>query len=252
MSTRSKFLAVDVHLAGKDEVLSAIHHASHAHKVRVSTLNPEFMLEARWNERFRKALSSMTHCTVDGSGLAGFLSLYRMAGGAIPSVTLYHGADLVQDIAMTYSDGSKSIYLVGGPTGLAEQAAHTLQLMHPNLVIAGAEDGGTLSMDSLVSTDLVTRINNAAPDILLVGFGAPKQDCWIAEAQELRVPVAIGVGGTFGFYTTKKRAPKLLRNMHLEWLWRTVTEVGHARRAFRATVLFPLYALSWLILPKNR
>ncbi len=67
-------------------------------------------------------------------------------------------------------------------------------------------------------------------------------------ARELEVPVMIGVGGTLGFYTHKKRAPQLLQALRLEWLWRALTEKGHAGRAFQAAVVFPCRAVWWALI----
>ena len=72
----------------------------------------------------------------------------------------------------------------------------------------------------------VAAINQAAPDALWVGLGTPKQERWISEHREgLNVPVAVGVGATFKFAAGKvKRAPAIVRNLGLEWLWRLLIE----------------------------
>lgn len=72
----------------------------------------------------------------------------------------------------------------------------------------------------------IAAINQAEPDILWVGLGTPKQENWIAEHREgLNVPVAVGVGAAFKFVTGKvQRAPAMVRNLGLEWLWRLLLE----------------------------
>jgi len=69
-------------------------------------------------------------------------------------------------------------------------------------------------------------INDARPDVLWVGLGLPKQERWIHEHKDrLNVPVAIGVGACFGFFSGKvKRAPLWIGRMGLEWLWRFLQE----------------------------
>lgn len=225
-------------VSAKDEVLEAIFQATSDHPVRIATLNPEFMVEAKNNIPFRTALSHMTHCTVDGFGLHTLLRLFQ-----IPVAKRYPGADLVHDLFVAYQDGEKRFYLLGGMSGEAELAAQTLQARYPKLVVCGFESGGVLTAGEAPNTDLLHRITASRTDILLVGFGAPKQEQWIEQAHltSRYAPVMIGVGGTFGFLGRKKRAPLLLRRMGLEWLYRGLTEKGHWHRVWRAVVMFPIY-----------
>ncbi|MCA9370513.1 MAG: WecB/TagA/CpsF family glycosyltransferase, partial [Candidatus Peregrinibacteria bacterium] len=77
-------------------------------------------------------------------------------------------------------------------------------------------------------------------------YGAPAQDLWINQhlLQLTSVRVAMGVGGTFDFLAGMvKRAPKLLRRMHLEWLWRLLLQPWRIGRILTATVHFPLLVL---------
>ena len=71
---------------------------------------------------------------------------------------------------------------------------------------------------------IVQNIAEAKPDVLLVAMGIPKQEKWIARHREaLGVPVLIGVGGTLDVLSdTVKRAPKIMRQLKLEWLWRVL------------------------------
>ena len=83
---------------------------------------------------------------------------------------------------------------------------------------------------------VVRMINETAPDILWVGLGCPKQERWIFEHKaRLNVPVAIGVGASFKFYSGQvKRAPAWLRNLGFEWLWRLMLE---PRRIWRRVLV---------------
>lgn len=243
MPERICFLDTKLELTTRDELMAAIESGQ---EVRVATVGPEFMLEARHNERFRDALGRMTHCTIDGGGLLGLLRFGQRKLRITRPLEIYHGADLAEDLFRRYHDGSKRFFLVGGPPELAHDAAASLAARYPGIQIVGATDGGPINLDDPVDNNLMRQILAAKPDILLVGFGAPKQELWIDAARTLPIQVMIGVGGTFGFYTIKKRAPVWLRQLHLEWLFRSVTEAGHARRAFRAVIVFPIVAAQWL------
>jgi N-acetylglucosaminyldiphosphoundecaprenol N-acetyl-beta-D-mannosaminyltransferase len=85
-------------------------------------------------------------------------------------------------------------------------------------------------------TDVLRSIEDAKTDLLLVAFGAPKQDLWIREKLgSSNVRVAIGVGGLFDFFSGRiPRAPLWLREMGLEWTYRLYQE---PRRLWRRYVV---------------
>lgn len=248
MPNRSHFLSIPLAISTKAEILQAVEAATPDDPALIATVNPEFMVEARKNPVFKQALGSMTHCTVDGSGLFFFLSLWNALTGQ-PKPKLYHGADLVNDLFSRYTKGDKRFFLVGGPPGLAEKARQAISQQFPGCVIAGAHDGGVIDANNVrLEPKLKELIDKTNPDIVLVGFGAPKQELWIQSAkEELRASVFIGVGGSFGFYTEKKRAPKPMRQLHLEWLYRGFSEPGHWKRLWKAVIVFSMLSAGWIL-----
>jgi N-acetylglucosaminyldiphosphoundecaprenol N-acetyl-beta-D-mannosaminyltransferase len=90
----------------------------------------------------------------------------------------------------------------------------------------------------------VARIAASTPDLLLVAYGHPHQERWIARNRErLPLPVAIGVGGAFDFAAGRvRRAPGWMRRVHLEWLFRLVRQPWRARRM----AVLPQFAIAVL------
>jgi N-acetylglucosaminyldiphosphoundecaprenol N-acetyl-beta-D-mannosaminyltransferase len=85
-------------------------------------------------------------------------------------------------------------------------------------------------------------INQARPDILIIGLGAPKQEIWVhAMHSQLQVKVALCVGATIDFLAGEKmRAPKLMRTLGLEWLHRMLSEPKRlAGRYWHDAKIFP-------------
>jgi N-acetylglucosaminyldiphosphoundecaprenol N-acetyl-beta-D-mannosaminyltransferase len=82
----------------------------------------------------------------------------------------------------------------------------------------------------------VEAINQAAPDVLWVGLGMPKQELWISEHRaQLQTPVAVGAGAAFKFVSGDvNRGPSWLRNMGFEWLWRLI---GEPKRIWRRVLI---------------
>jgi N-acetylglucosaminyldiphosphoundecaprenol N-acetyl-beta-D-mannosaminyltransferase len=148
------------------------------------------------------------------------------------------GADLVPALATRAVRDGLSMYLLGGKPGSAEQAA--AHLVHDNLglLIAGTDapmvhvEGDALSNYERDDSAIVERINASGANILLIGFGNPKQEQWFyRNRSKLRVGVAIGVGGTFEFLAgSVKRAPAVFQRLNIEWLYRISQDPGRLWR----------------------
>ena len=229
-------------VAEPEELLLAIDAAKTP--LRIATLNPEMALEAGEHSDFREAISRMSLCSIDGTGLYLWA---RFAGLKPPK--RYHGADLVHDLFERYQDGSRSFYLLGGAPGVAATAKTAIERLFPGIKVVGADDGGRIDPANVeVAPAVVEAITKAKPDVLLVGFGAPKQELWMDRAQsKLHVPVMIGVGGTIEFYASKSRSPHWMSRIGLEWLYRGFHERGHWRRVWRAVVVFSAQAFVWIL-----
>lgn len=138
------------------------------------------------------------------------------------------GSDLVPKLAKEAALKNKSIYFLGGNPGSAGEAAKILKDRNPGLIISGWDSPfvhiqGSELIDAYDNDEaIVEKINSSKADILLIGFGNPKQEIWFERNRHrLQVPVSIGIGGTFEFITgAVTRAPVWMRNSGLEWLFR--------------------------------
>ena len=241
------FRGISLHITHKSEVLRAIDSATSDSPLRIATANPEFIQIAAQNPEFKRALEHMEFVTIDGSGLFFALRIWNSLKRKHLSLQRYHGSDLVIDLCKKYQDGSKSFYLLGGKPGVMDNAAKKLKDTYPHINIVGQSDGGVIDVKNVKVTDEIWQhIQSKHPDILFVAFGAPKQELWIETARSMNVPVMIGVGGSLDFQTHKKRAPKLIRALYLEWLYRAFTEKGHWKRLYQAVFLFPVHSLIWI------
>lgn len=192
---------------------------------QVMTPNPEFVMRARRDPVFRALLDRVDLAPADGVGLKWAA---RLLG--LPLRQVVPGSDLVERLAAAGMRTGQRWFLLGAAEGVAAEAAAILSARYPGLVIAGAWSG---SPDPAEDDALCRRIEAAKPvDLLLVAYGAPKQDQWIARNQpRLRIPVAIGVGGTFNFIAGRsRRPPELVKKLNLIWLFRLLTEPRRWRR----------------------
>jgi N-acetylglucosaminyldiphosphoundecaprenol N-acetyl-beta-D-mannosaminyltransferase len=200
----------------------------------VSTLNVDFLVSSlgtaltrpRHPELF-EVLRASDLVTADGFPIVW---LSRILGRPLPGRVC--GSDLVPALAERAAQQGFSIFLFGGGDGVAEEAAQTLQARYPGLRIAGTAaprvttSGAELANTAEDDRKLLEQIHESGADLLLVGLGNPKQELWFNRNRgQLRVPVSIGVGGSFEFITGGvRRAPRVWQRLNLEWVYRILQD----------------------------
>lgn len=191
---------------------------------QVVTVNPEFVMLAQSHAGFRRVLQAADLCVPDGVGL---LWAARLLGRRLPQRVT--GSDLVPLVAAAAARHGWRLYFLGAAEGVAARAAAVLGSQHPALQVVGVFSGSPAPEDAPA---LVARIRAARPDVLFVAYGAPAQDLWIAaHGPELGVPAMLGVGGAFDHIAgVRRRAPRWVQRVHLEWLFRLATQPWRWRR----------------------
>lgn len=215
----------------------------------VCTPNTEFIIASRKDKEFRKILNSAALNLPDGFGLLWAAKFNSLNSPSIPiarEIIIFlqwiatiimipffpsffrhpipqriSGSDFIWTIAELAKENHYRIFLLGGAPTVAERAALKLQTDIYGLKIAGVS-----SQDPSESAEIIQAVNKAKTDILLVGFGAPKQEKWLNENLEKTcAKVGMGIGGTYDFIAgIKKRAPAWMRSLGLEWLYRLIKE----------------------------
>ena len=135
-----------------------------------------------------------------------------------------NGTDLFPRLCEMAKTQKLSLYFLGAKPGIADQMKINIQEQYPGLIVKGAHHG--YFDRATESRQIVDEINQLDPDIVLVAFGVPFQERWIKEwFPELKCPVIMGVGGLFDFYSgNMKRAPRWMRDIGLEWVFRLLME----------------------------
>jgi 1,2-diacylglycerol 3-beta-glucosyltransferase len=218
--------------------------------LQVCTVNLQFLVTARRRRAVRRTLGEAGLNVADG---APVVWLSRVLGRRLPGRVA--GADLVPELAALAERRGARIFLLGGTDGVAAEAAAELTRRHPHLRVTGTYEPPLLPLERLADDGIVDRIREAGADILLVAFGHPKQDLWIAANRDrLPVSVAIGVGGTFDLLAGRlNRAPGWARRIGLEWLYRLIQEPRRlglryaACAAWLVGVLVPMAAWQRLV-----
>ena len=216
---------------------------------KIFTPNPEMLVDARRDPSFGAVLNDSDLNLCDGFGL------WLATGRRAERIT---GVDFMLDLCALAEKESKSVYLLGSwSDDVVKKTAQVLQEKFPYLKIVGFHSGINVTIEQCnnktilkysqdENESLIYDIITKAPDIMFVAFGHLKQEKWIA--QNLRdlpsVKIAMGVGGAFDFISGNvKRAPKWMRKIGLEWVWRLVREPKRIGRIWKATVLFICFFL---------
>jgi N-acetylglucosaminyldiphosphoundecaprenol N-acetyl-beta-D-mannosaminyltransferase len=191
---------------------------------QICTVNPEFIMLAQKDKEFKQILDRSVLNLPDGIGVVW--AAQRLGQPVRERVA---GSDLVGMIADRAQTTGWRIFLLGAAEGVAEQAAIKLSKRYPLTHIVGAYAGSPRPEDE---ADIAAQIRSSGANVLLVAYGAPKQDKWIARNLERTgVAVAMGIGGSLDFIVgTQQRAPRWMQRVGLEWLYRLIREPWRWRR----------------------
>ncbi len=190
---------------------------------QVATINPEFVMRARANPPFAAVLDASDLATPDGVGV---IWAARRQGVYIPARV--GGSDITLPLARQCARLGHRLFLLGAAEGVADEAARRLRRHIPSIMV----DAYSGSPDPAADAETVARVRAAHPDIVLVAYGSPKQEFWIARNKEaVGAAVSIGVGGAVDYLAgVQRRAPALVRRLWLDWVFRLVTQPRRWRR----------------------
>lgn len=201
----------------------------------VATVNPEFIMRARSDPEFARVLESADLCLPDGTGVVWAA---RRQGCSMSGPVA--GTDLIPPLAALCARRGFRLFLLGAAPGVASELAGRLRAAHPQLAVEALAGSPAPSSDD----ETLKLIRAHRTQVLLVAFGAPKQELWIDRLKDrLGASVAIGVGGGFDYLTGRvPRAPLWMRRAGLEWLYRLIHQPWRARRM----AVLPVYAIKVL------
>jgi len=185
------------------------------------TANLDFAAQGAGDVELQRILVEAELVLCDGTPLVW---ASRLAGA--PLRERVAGSDLVPALAERAARTGWRIFLLGGEESSLVGARAALEARYPGIAVAGTYSPPFAKFHEMDHADIVRRVREAKPDILLVAFGCPKQEKWIyAHHKELGVPVSVGVGATIDFLAGKvSRAPDWIGRIGLEWVYRCAQE----------------------------
>lgn len=192
---------------------------------------------AHRDDRFMESLQAADMLVADGAGVV--LASMILGGGVRERAT---GPDLFMAVsrALDAAGGRSVFYLGGTPETLRKiEARHLAEF--PTLAIAGTHAPAyraTFTADDLDA--MVDRINAAAPDVLWVGLGAPKQEKLLLDLRgRVNVPLCGPIGAMFDYFAGNvAMPPRWVERCGLHWLHRLLRD---PRRLWRRNLDSPLF-----------
>jgi N-acetylglucosaminyldiphosphoundecaprenol N-acetyl-beta-D-mannosaminyltransferase len=196
---------------------------------QITTVNTDFLRTAKADPSFRTIINGSDLAVADGMPVVWLSRLVRR-----PIPERVTGFDLIDSSCRHALRTGIGVFLLGAAPGVADAAATELQRRYPGLRIAGTYSPPFGDDRAGEEARMVAAVRAGGRAVLLVAFGAPKQDRFIREhIGELDIPVAVGVGCAFDVLSGAiRRAPRWMQHVGLEWVWRFMMEPARLWRRY--------------------
>ncbi len=185
---------------------------------RLVVVNVAKIVKARQDADLKKVIETADLIRPDGVPVVW---LSRLLGRKLPGRV--NGTDLMEKLFEVAAQKSYRIFFFGATEEVIQNTVKIVQEKYYGLQVAGFRNGDFSAEEE---PEIIRTIRRSKADILLVGFGSPKKEFWIAKhLKDLNVPIVHGVGGSFDVVAGKtKRAPVWMQNYGLEWFFRLLQE----------------------------
>lgn len=231
-------LGVEIDAIRSEEILNKVEEAVQGKRralfayANIYALNLAY--ERRW---FRDFLNKADVLYTDGEGVR--LGAWLLGSHISERVVL---TTWIWKLAQWCEEKGFSVFLLGSSEAVVERAAEKAQERFPRLRIVGAHHG-YFQKSGVHSDEVIAKINETKPDVLLVGFGMPLQEKWIQEhIEKIQAHAIFSAGSCFEYMAgVKSVCPQWISNAGFEWLYRLIQE---PRRLFvRYIIGNPLFVL---------
>lgn len=220
-----EILGIPVHAVTYDEAAEEVAGSiGRGSSTWILAINPEKIMKALSDEELRRLLLQANLFIPDGIGV---LWAGKILGRPFPQRVT--GVDLLVRLVEEAARRGWKVYLLGAAPGVAEEVAAAWETRWPGLQVAGTYHGYFSEEEEGM---VVAKVAAAGPDILFVAMGSPRQERFIGNNRTaLRVPVCMGVGGSFDVISgKKKRAPVWMQKVGMEWSYRLFLEPSRVLR----------------------
>lgn len=209
------------------------------------TVNVAILMMMRKDPRLQRFVERAALVVADGQPL-----IWSSRVLAQPLPERVAGVELVDRLCERAAREGFGVYLLGAHATVVEKLAERLKQRYPGLILSGVADGYFGADQSEARARAVAA---SGAQILVVAMGVPRQEHFIEEYWDrLSVPFAIGVGGSFDVMAgLRARAPEVIQQIGLEWLFRLVQEPRRLWKRYLVTNVEFLYLISRAVIMRR-
>jgi N-acetylglucosaminyldiphosphoundecaprenol N-acetyl-beta-D-mannosaminyltransferase len=157
-----------------------------------------------------------------------------------------NGTDLFPILFSKLSKNNFRIFLLGGTQNVLVATIQKINSKYPQIEIVGSHNG---FFSEFERPNICKLINDSKPDLLILGMGMKNESEFLVNSYNtLKVPTIWCVGGLFDFISERFiRAPKILRKLRMEWMFRFILE---PKAKFKRTFISPFWFFSKVLIYK--
>lgn len=213
----------------------------------VFTPNVDHVMKLQKDADFQKAYSKADYRVCDSQIL-----MFAAKFLGTPIKAKISGSDLFPMFCEHHRHNEAiQIFILGGAEGIADRARQRInQRIGRNIIVETYSPSFGFEKNAAECAAIVDMVRQSSANVLVVGLGAPKQEIWIAKYKDQlpNIDIFLAVGASIDFEAgNKPRAPQLMTDLGLEWLYRLWTEPS---RLWKRYILDDMPFL-WLILRKR-
>ena len=218
----------------------------------LATVNPEFVIEAKKDQKFAKILAETSINTADGIGIIWAervkrrykiydLRFKKFLIGIGEGISVLRGkyrdriaagSELMVDLSKEAIKRNWKVFFLGGFGDTAEKAGEKINSSIINYELRYKTCEGRPRYND---AEVLLMIYKFRPEILFVAYGMKKQEEWIYEhkheLEKAGVRLVMGVGRSFDYYSGKlAMAPSWIKKMGLEWFFALINDPKRWKR----------------------
>ena len=228
MDEKVDILGIKINYVTMKQAEQAVYNMLSAEKEQMNlvvTPNAEMVVRAKQDKELAYILNDADLAIPDGAGII-------LASQILSVQTLSErvaGFDLMARLLEYSHKRQVKIFLLGGKPGIADKAKKNIENKFPEISICGCHHG---YLDTTLKEDIIDKINDKKPDILLAGMGVPHQEKFLYnQRKKLSVKVGMTVGGSFDVWAGEAtRAPLWMQRAYLEWFYRLLKDPSRINR----------------------
>jgi N-acetylglucosaminyldiphosphoundecaprenol N-acetyl-beta-D-mannosaminyltransferase len=227
---KHRVLTVDITVGGFDRQVEAMAAYGQAHRSSyVCCVNAHMTVEAR-DPTFAAVVNNADFATPDGMPVLRALQLFHKVAQERVA-----GNDLLPALFNIAAQKGLRVFLFGGSDDVQRKIIDRAARELPELRIVGYYSPPFAPLPAMDLEADAARINGTGAHLVMVSLGCPKQEKWMAHMKGKVNAAMFGIGGAFLLYAgVDKRAPKWMRDLSLEWVYRLWLE---PRRLWRRYVV---------------